>query len=63
MLNSNGKSVSVDEIIDFMDVMKRRMCILLPDFEKHEQYPSLREAYENYLLIERLCTGDDKDAK
>jgi hypothetical protein len=57
----NGKSVSVDEIIDFMEVMKKRMLILTPVFEKHEQYPALLEAYENYLMIERLCCGDDTD--
>lgn len=59
-LNSNGRSVSVDEIIDFMNIMKKRMLILEPNFQKHELYPALKEAYENYLLIERLCCGDDK---
>jgi hypothetical protein len=57
----NGKSVSVDEVIDFMEVMKKRMLILTPMFEKHEQYPALLQAYENYLMIERLCCGDDLD--
>jgi hypothetical protein len=58
------KKVSVDEVItavEFMKVMKRRMCILEPAFEKHEHFPALKEAYENYLLIERLWSGDDID--
>jgi hypothetical protein len=60
-LNSSDgkKSVSLDEVIDFMEVMKRRMCMLDPLLEKHDKYPALKEAYENYLLIERLCCGDD----
>jgi hypothetical protein len=59
-----SKQVTVDEIIDvveFMKLMKRRMFILEPAFEKHEHFPALKEAYENYLLIERLCSGDDID--
>jgi len=63
--NADGtKKVSVDEVIDaveFMKIMKRRMCILEPALDKHEHYPALKEAYENYLLIERLCCGDDID--
>jgi hypothetical protein len=58
--SSDGeKSVTIDEVIDFMEVMKRRMCMLDPLLEKHEKYPALKEAYDTYLLIERLCCGDD----
>jgi hypothetical protein len=60
--SSDGKKqVYLDDIIDFMEVMKRRMCMLDPLLEKHDKYPALKEAYENYLLIERLCCGDDTD--
>lgn len=55
---SNGREVSVDELINFMDIMKRRMLMLTPSFEKHEHYPALKAAYEQYLLIERMCLGD-----
>jgi hypothetical protein len=58
--SEDGRQVTVNEIIDFMDVMKRRMLILTEDFERHEQYPALKEAYEHYKLIERLCCGDEK---
>jgi hypothetical protein len=60
---SNGKSISIDSLLDFVETMKRRMCILDVSLEKHELYPALKEAYENYLIIERLCCGDDKDSQ
>lgn len=53
--------VSVDEIIDFMDVMKKRLLVLTPMFELHEKYPALKQAYEDYLLIEKLVSGDQPD--
>jgi hypothetical protein len=57
-LSSDGKEVSVDEIVDFMDIMKRRMLILTPDFEKHEKFPALKEAYEQYLVLDKLMRED-----
>jgi hypothetical protein len=57
---SDGKSTSVDELVMTVEMLKKRLLILQPCFEKHEQYPALKEAYEHYLLIERMCCGDDK---
>lgn len=54
-------AVSVDEIIDFMDTMKKRLLVLTPMFELHEKYPALKQAYEDYLLIEKLVSGDQPD--
>ena len=34
-----------------------RLCIICPDFEKHEKFSSLKKAYEHYKLIEKMCTG------
>lgn len=62
--HSDGKkTASVDDMIDFMEAMKKRLLVLEPMFEKHEHYPALKEAYEHYLLMERLCLGDDQDVK
>ena len=57
---SNGKQVTVDEVIDFMEIMKRRMLILEPNFQKHELFPALKEAYENYMVLERLMNDSHK---
>jgi hypothetical protein len=61
VLHGTSESVEVDEIIDFMKTMRKRMLVITPMFELHEKYPALKEAYENYLLIEKLVSGDQPD--
>ena len=58
---ADGRSVTMDEIVDFMEVMKRRMLVITPDFEKHEKFPALKEAYTTYLMIERLISSSPDD--
>lgn len=57
-LCSGEKKVSVSELVDLVDTLRQRLCILVPAIEKHEHYPALKEAYENYKLIEKLVSGD-----
>jgi hypothetical protein len=59
----NGDEVSVEEIIDMMKIMKERLLILTPLFEKHEKYAALKKAYDNYKMIEALIQEDKKDDK
>jgi len=61
ILHGTKDKVSVDEIIDFMDTMKKRLLMLTPMFELHEKYPALKQAYDDYLLIEKLVSGDQPD--
>lgn len=51
---TDGRSVTTDQIVDFMELMKRRMLVLTPDFEKHAKFPALQEAYDQYLVLDRL---------
>jgi len=37
-----------------LKTLQERFLILEEDFEKHEQYPALKDAYEKYKLIEKL---------
>lgn len=60
-ISKDGQRASVEDLMQFMDMMKKRLLILQPNFEKHEMYPALRNAYEQYLIIERLCCGDSSD--
>lgn len=41
-----------------MELLKERFLILEADFEKHEKYPALKAAYEQYKLIEALLKED-----
>lgn len=51
--------IDIDELAEFIDVVKKRLLILTPDFEKHEKYPMLKELYDEYKAMERLLSGPD----
>lgn len=58
---SKGNSVDLDELAEMMKIMKERLLILIPDFEKHEKYAALKKAYDNYKIIEALIQEDRKN--
>jgi len=51
----NGKSLT-----QTLNTLEERLLILQPDFEKMEQYPALKAAYEQYKLIEKLLHDGQK---
>lgn len=52
--------ISLKDAIKSIDAIKQRLFIIEEDFEKHEQYPALKHAYEQYKLVEKLIMGDKK---
>ena len=56
---SNGTSLDIDELAEFMDVVKKRLLVLTPNFEMHEKYPMLKQLYDEYKAMERLLSGPD----
>jgi hypothetical protein len=58
MRSATGQEMNVGELIEFMTIMKERLLILTPNFEKHEKYPALKELYEQYLVVDRLINED-----
>jgi hypothetical protein len=46
-----------------LEKIMNRLAILEPDFDKMDRYPALREAYNNYKLIEAMLTGDEPNGK
>lgn len=42
-----------------LDAIMERLCIIEPAFEKLEKYPALKEAYNNYKMIEALIKNDE----
>jgi hypothetical protein len=59
MIKTKKNTINLDEMARMMDTLKERMLILTPAFEKHEQYPALKEAYDHYKLIEALCREEE----
>ena len=46
------------DLHDRITKIEKRLLILEPNFELHDKYPSLKEAYEQYKIIERLITDE-----
>lgn len=38
--------------------LEKRLLVLHPNEQLHEKYPALKEAYDAYLIIERLVNGN-----
>ena len=62
IIQTNKNKINLDEVATMMETLKQRMLIITPDFEKHEKYPALKEAYDNYKALEAMlsCTDDNK---
>jgi hypothetical protein len=62
---ANGKKIDLEELVDVVETVKKRLLILAPNFELHEQYPMLKELYDEYKALEKLLGGPncklDKD--
>ena len=70
---SNGVDYSTNDIIlkrngkddlhvgKAIDAIMERLCIIEPAFELLEKYPALREAYNNYKLIETMVKNGNHD--
>lgn len=50
------------DVVEFMKTVSERLLVLQPNFEAHEKYPALKEAYEHYKMLETLL-GVDNDKK
>jgi hypothetical protein len=46
------------KVAETLETILERMLILQPNFEKMEQYPALKAAYDNYKMIEALIAND-----
>lgn len=46
---------------DFMKTVGERLLILEADFKKHDKYPALKDAYDQYKVLEKLLNDDSTD--
>jgi hypothetical protein len=51
--------IDIDELAVMMEVLKKRLLIIAPNFEMHEKYPMLKEMYNEYKAMEKLLGGPD----
>ena len=59
IIKTKKNKINLDEMATLMETLKERLLMLTPNFEKMEQYPALKEAYDHYKLIEALCREDN----
>ena len=52
--DKKGKEVSVLDMNDRIKIIEERLLVI-NDIEKHKKYPALKNAYEQYKLIDALC--------
>lgn len=50
-----GGNSLLEPISSRLTAIEERLAILTPDLQKLEKYSALKQAYENYKLIETLC--------
>lgn len=56
---TDRNTIDLDDLAETLKVLKERLLILAPDFEKMEKYPALRSAYDNYKAIEAMLRDAD----
>jgi hypothetical protein len=54
---SNGimRDTTLEPISSRLAAIEERLAILTPDLQKLEKYSALKQAYDNYKLLETLC--------
>lgn len=57
VINRDGKPAM--NLAETLEKISDRLAILEPDLEKMEKYPALKEAYENYKIVEALIANEN----
>ena len=59
LIKTKKNTINLDEMAEMMNTLKERLLILTPNFELMEQYPTLKDAYEQYKLIESMLKEEN----
>lgn len=62
-ISTDKGKIDLNELGELISVMKERLLIITPNFEKHEKYAALKKAYDHYKLLEAMLSGDENDNK
>ena len=60
-LITDKSEINIDELADLVSILKERLLILIPNFEKQEKYQALKKAYDHYKMIEGLIQEEKID--
>lgn len=59
VLTTDKSNINLNELAEMIKIMRERLLILVPNFEKHEKYEALKKAYDHYKLIEAMVMEKD----
>lgn len=59
VIQTDRNTINIDDVAETLQVVKERLLILTPDFEKMEKYPALKIAYDNYKMVEAMLRDGD----
>lgn len=62
VIRTYSNTLDLDELAEMIPVIKKRLLILDPLFSKHDLYPALKKAYDDYLLIAKMIDGDESSS-
>jgi hypothetical protein len=60
-IQTDKSEIDLDETAELIKILKERLLILIPNFEKHEKYQALKKAYDHYKMIEALIQEEKID--
>lgn len=60
-IKTDRNVIDLDEAAETLEIVRERLLILVPAFEKHEKYPALKKAYEHYKLIEKIIQEESHE--
>jgi hypothetical protein len=60
-IQTDKNEIDLDETAELIKILKERLLILIPNFEKHEKYQALKKAYDHYKMIEALIQEEKID--
>ena len=59
-IHTDKNSINLDELAELTKILKERLLVIIPDFEKHEKYAALKKAYDHYKLVEAMVQEEKK---
>lgn len=62
-ISTDKNEINLDEVAETMKIVRERLLIIVPEFEKHEKYEALKKAYDHYKLIEAMIRNNKDGQK
>lgn len=59
-LSTDKHNINLNELAEIIIIIRERLLIIVPAFEKHEKYTALKKAYDHYKLLESMIVGEKK---